>query len=626
MSEKKNNDKQVAMDVAEDSRQAEWHHPSFMAEIFKGNFRWNLLSEYPEQRAVDKKIGDDFIKKVKSVLEKHVNPDQIDTTGKYPKAALEALAKLGCFGMKISKEYGGLGFSSVNYTRVISFISTYCASTAVWLSAHQSIGVPQPLKLFGTEEQKKKYLPQFSKGKISAFALTEPEVGSDPARMKTTAKLSKDGKSYVIDGIKQWCTNGPDADIIIVMALTPPKMIGGREKKQITAFIVETKSPGFEVMHHCSFLGIRGISNGLLRFNKMRVPAENRLGGEGDGLKIAFVTLNAGRLAVPACGAAAGKWCLNVSRAWANERVQWGLPIGKHQAVADKIASMVANTFAMESISTLSAFLADNEKFDIRLEAASAKYFASEVSWKIADDTLQIRGGRGFETGISLKNRGEEYIPIERLLRDIRINRIIEGTSEIMQLFIAREAVDMHFKKAKPLLSKSPEYSLFDKIFCLVKMMFFYLWWYPQQWIYLPFLFFIRARGFDRKNRRHLHKLKRFTKRVARSIFHSMVRFGPALERQQLILAHHVDVGVEIFAMTSMLSRLGLELKKSSKQEERRHLLDLTDFYCRQASRRIHDSFRKIRSNDYVRMKKINQHFLDGNYRWLEDGIYKIYR
>ena len=377
-------------------------------------------------------------------------------------------------------------------------------------------------------------------------------------------------------------------------------------------------------MHHCSFMGIRGISNGLLRFNKLRVPVENRLGKEGDGLKIAYVTLNAGRLAVPACGAAAGKWCLNVSRYWTNERVQWGLPIGKHQAIADKISNMVANTFAMESMSTLTAFLADDEKFDIRLEAASAKYFASEVSWKIADDALQIRGGRGFETAPSLKNRGEEYIPIERLLRDIRINRIIEGTSEIMQLFIAREAVDMHFKMAKPLLSRSKKYSLFDKLFCILKMLFFYVWWYPQQWIYLPFLFFVNVKNLDRKNRRHFHSLKRFTKRVARSIFHNMLRFGPSLEKQQLILAHHVDVGVEIFAMTATLSRLARELKKSSKKKQS-HLLKLTDFYCRQASRRIQDSFRKIRSNDYARMKKINQHFLSGDYRWLEDGIYKIY-
>ena len=232
MNQKNNREKQAAMDVAEDSRQTEWLYPSFMAEIFKGNFRWNLLRNYPEQSAADKKIGDSFIKKVKRVLEKHVNPDEIDTTGEYPKFALEALAKIGCFGMKISKQYGGLGFSSVNYTRVIAFISTYCASTAVWLSAHQSIGVPQPLKLFGTDKQKQKYLPQFSKGKISAFALTERGAGSDPAQMKTTAKISKDGKYYVLDGIKQWCTNGPSADIIIVMALTPSKQIRGREKNK----------------------------------------------------------------------------------------------------------------------------------------------------------------------------------------------------------------------------------------------------------------------------------------------------------------------------------------------------------------------------------------------------------
>jgi alkylation response protein AidB-like acyl-CoA dehydrogenase len=269
------NASQAAMDLAEDSRETSWQFPSFVAELFKGSFRWDLLNPYPEQDPTDKKIGDDYLIKLEDCLRKNVNPGEVDRNAMLPDSAVRALADIGVFGMKIPQEYGGLGFSNMNYIRAIRLIGSYCASTAVWASAHQSIGVPQPLKLFGTKEQKQKYLPRLAKGSISAFALTEPGVGSDPAAMQTTATLSEDGKHYIINGKKLWCTNGPAAEIIVVMALTAPKIVNGKEKKQISAFIVETNTPGFKVDHVCSFLGIRGIRNGLLSFNNVKVPAEN---------------------------------------------------------------------------------------------------------------------------------------------------------------------------------------------------------------------------------------------------------------------------------------------------------------------------------------------------------------
>ncbi len=617
LDQKQIDEKKEAMDIAEDSRQKDWHYPSFMAELFKGNFRWDLMCSYPKQDPKDKKEGDLFIVKLEKCLKKNIDPAEVDKNGKLPPQALKELAKIGAFGMKISKTYGGLGLSVVNYTRAVAFTSTYCASTAVWLSAHQSIGVPQPLKLFGTAAQKKKYLPQFAKGAISAFALTEPNVGSDPAKMMTTAKFSKDDKFYLLNGIKQWCTNGPSADIIIVMALTAPKIIRGKEKKQISAFIVETKTPGFKVLHRCQFMGIRGISNGLLSFKNVKVPVENRIGKEGEGLKISFVTLNAGRLAIPACSAAAGKWCMNVSRNWANNRVQWGNPIGKHQAIAKKLANMSADTFAMESMAFWTAFMADKEKVDIRLEAACAKYYASEAAWNIVDETLQIRGGRGFETDSSLKARGEEGIPVERVLRDIRINRIIEGTSEIMQLFIAREAVDMHFRMAKPLLTPHNVFS--SKITALIKMGFFYFFWYPRQWICLPF--FKRVKMLNGENKKHLSYIKKISKKLAKSVFHSMVRFGPSLERQQLILANHVDIGVNLFTMATMLSKTEYECHQQKKNKQ--SIQSLCDFYCINARERIKNSFHQIRFKNYKKMEKVNHSFLKGDFKWLEEGILK---
>ena len=384
-----------SLELAEESRQAEWQHPSFVSGLFQGGLDWNLIYPFPQQSREDKQTGDIFLKRLEKFLKANLNPDQVDQTREIPKKVMAGLRKMGAFALKIPTQYGGLGFSQVNYNRVIHLISSYCGSTAALLSAHQSIGVPQPLLLFGTEEQKKKYLPRFKKGDISAFALTEPGAGSDPRMMKTTATPIQDGKYYLINGEKLWCTNGNIADVIVVMAQTPPKIVNGKEKPQITAFIVETDTPGFQVAYRCKFMGLNAIQNGVIRFRNLKVPRENIILAEGEGLKLAFSTLNTGRLTLPAAATGLSKWCLWVARRWAKARVQWGCPIGEHEAVASQLSDMSASIFAMEAITWLTSFMADQKKCDIRLEAAMAKLFCSEQGWKVVNEALQIRGGRG---------------------------------------------------------------------------------------------------------------------------------------------------------------------------------------------------------------------------------------
>ncbi|MBI2345309.1 MAG: acyl-CoA dehydrogenase family protein [Deltaproteobacteria bacterium] len=605
--------KTEALEVVESARETVWAAPSFVADLFLGQFRSALLFPYPEQDPEDRCIGDAFCAKVAAFLKANLDADEVDRTGDLPKSVIDGLVQLGCFGMKIPKEYGGLGFSQTNYDRAIALIASHCASTAVWLSAHQSIGVPQPLKLFGTPEQKQKYLPKLAAGAISAFALTEPDVGSDPAKMTTMATPVDNGAAYLLNGEKLWCTNGPVADYLVVVARTPSIVEHGREKKQLTAFIVEKTMPGFEIVRRCDFMGIRGIQNALIRLTNVRVPKENVLWGPGLGLKLALTTLNTGRLTLPASCIGGAKRCLEICRRWANERVQWGQPIGRHEAIGVRLARMAANTFAMEAVTWYACALVDRGGADIRLEAAMAKMFSSEALWELVNDAMQIKGGRGYETAQSLKARGESPDPIERIMRDSRINTIFEGSSEIMRLFIAREALDPHLKVAGELFN--PKAPLAVRLQSAWRMLKFYARWYPRQWFYNP-----RARtpGVPWALRGHLRFVRRASHRLARAIVHAMGRYGPGLERRQMVLWRAVDIGTDLFAMSAAVSRSARMLSRHPGDSTPQML---ADHFCREARRRIRANFRQFFSATDRRAVKAASRFLDGDMAWLEEGI-----
>src|SRR5438552_2902817 len=613
MAEVKSQSAVDAMEVADASRETEWEKPSFVGQLFLGNLHLDLIHPFPEQPADDMAEADEFLTKLERFLAENVDADKIDEQGEYDYSLFDGLNQLGAWGMKIPKEYGGLGFSSTNYNRAIGLVATWCGSTVAWLSAHQSIGVPQPLKLFGTEEQKKRFLPRFAKGAISAFALTEPGVGSDPAKMETRAVPTPDGKGWILNGQKLWCTNGLKAELIVVMAQTPPKVVKGKEKKQISAFILETNTPGVEIAHRCQFMGLRGIGNVLVRFKDVFIPKENLLWNEGQGLKLALITLNTGRLTIPAGCAAGGRRMLEIAQEWANERVQWGAPIGKHEAVAAKLAWMASHTLAMEAIVWLTSGLSDRGNVDLRLEAAMAKLFNTEVAWQCADHLVQIRGGRGYETAQSLRARGEKGYPVERILRDMRINRIFEGTSEIQHLFIAREAVDPHMKRGFKILQ--PETPTGEKIAAAAKAGAHYAAWYPSR--YIGWSRFPKFGEFGRLSG-HMGFVERQSRHLSRSIFHAMMRYQAKLERKQMVLFRIVDIGTDLFAMASSISYATMLAKKGG---DHKNAVDLADVFCREARMRVEANFANFFTDHDDAAYKLVLRLLKGEYDWMQGDM-----
>jgi hypothetical protein len=431
--------------------------------------------------------------------------------------------------------------------------------------------------------------------------------------MSLRADPTEDGSAFILNGEKLWCTNLIKAGVLVVMARTPPKMVNGRERKQITAFIVDVDSPGLEITYRCHFMGLRALYNGIVKFTDVRVPRENMIAKEGQGLKVALTTLNTGRLTIPAACVGLSKRLLDICRKWASERIQWGVPIGQHAAIAGKIAEMAGNVFAMEAMTFLTSALVDRKAGDLRIETAMCKMWATETTWKIADDAMQVRGGRGYETAQSLAGRGEEPIAVERFLRDCRINLIFEGSSEIMRLFIAREALDPHLKVGGAIFNTQlPMSERAKAVFTSGK---FYAGWYPRQW--LPG----DAGKIDNLHdtlHGHVNYAARTSKRLARGLFHAMARYGPKLDREQLLLSRFVGIATELFAISATCSFAQSKMNNGAPSDE---ILSVADYFCCSARMRIDAQFAGAGRNADKRGYNLVQDLLAGKHASLRDGI-----
>ncbi|MFF1923791.1 acyl-CoA dehydrogenase family protein [Streptomyces sp. NPDC058221] len=603
-----------ARQVAEDARERDWHKPSFAKELFLGRFRLDLIHPHPLPSGEDVRRGEEFLARLREFCDTRIDGALIEREARIPDEVVNGLKELGALGMKIDVKYGGLGLTQVYYNRALALVGSASPAIGALLSAHQSIGVPQPLKTFGSQEQKDTFLPRLARSDISAFLLTEPDVGSDPARLATSAV--PDGDDYVLDGVKLWTTNGVVADLLVVMARVPRSE---GHKGGITAFVVEAGSPGITVENRNAFMGLRGLENGVTRFHQVRVPAANRIGPEGAGLKIALTTLNTGRLSLPAMCVGSGKWCLKIAREWSAVREQWGRPVARHEAVGSKIAFIAATTFALEAVVDLSSQMADENRNDIRIEAALAKLYGSEMGCLMADELVQIRGGRGFETADSLAARGERAVPAEQMLRDMRINRIFEGSTEIMHLLIAREAVDAHLKVAGDIID--PDKPLSAKARAGANAAGFYARWLPKLVAgpgQLPGTYaeFHPAGHADLSG--HLRYVERSSRKLARSTFYAMSRWQGRMETKQGFLGRIVDIGAELFAMSAACVRA--ELLRSG-DDHGREAYQLADAFCHQSRVRVEELFTRLWSNTDDLDRRVVDGVLTGTYTWLEEGI-----
>jgi acyl-CoA dehydrogenase family protein 9 len=563
---------------------------SFMKSLFHGIIAEELIFPFPDLGRDERDNTAMILDSVRKFAEANVDAARIDREQTIPRDVLEGMKELGLFGMIIPQEYGGIGLSSRSYARIVQEVAGYDASLAVTLGAHQSIGL-KGILLFGTEAQKNEYLPKLASGEhVGAFALTEPSAGSDAAAIQTRAEASGDGGSYVINGSKIWITNGGFADVFTVFARTSPPERG--QKPKITAFIVE-RGMGVRNGPPEHKLGIRGSSTTEVYFEDVKVPRQNILGEPGRGFKVAMEVLNSGRLGLAAGAVGGARRLIKMAVERVQERKAFGRPIGEFGLIMDKIAVMMAETFAIESMTYLTAGLVDAKVPDYSLESAICKVYASETLWHVVNETLQIAAGIGYM---------QEY-PYERALRDSRINLIFEGTNEILRCFVALSG--MH----------GPGKELADVVRAMRE---------PIKGFGLLSDFAVRkARTTlrrERMTRAHpvLSKeavvFEEYTSELMKNVDKVLRKHGREIAEMQYTQRRVAEMAMELYAIASCLSRATRAIEKRGEEGARREI-DLTTIFVASAERRLEEIVRSFDKNDDELRKSVaSRTYADGGY------------
>jgi acyl-CoA dehydrogenase family protein 9 len=555
---------------------------SFMKSLFFGEIREELVFPYPEVSPQSAETVRMIVDAFEKYAKEHVKSAEWDEKGAMPREVVQSLSELGLMGLAVSEDLGGLGLPQSAYARIFQTISQADSSLAVTLGAHQSIGY-KALLLFGNDEQKKRFLPRLASGElIASYCLTEPGSGSDAASIKTKAMLSPDKSHYLIKGSKLWITNGGIASFLTVFAKVEER-VGDEVKERVSCFLVELPSEGVEVGPAEHKLGIRASWTNAIHFDNVKVPVENRLGDIGDGFKIAMGVLNHGRLGLASGSVGGARNCLKASITHANERVQFKKKIGEFGMIKEKIGRMTTNLYAAESMVHVTTSLIDRGGIDYSMESAIAKIFCSEVVWEAVDENIQIWGGNGYM---------KEY-PYERWMRDARINRIFEGTNEVLRAFVALSGMQGPGQELSG-LSEAIKHPL--KGLGLVS----------------DFAFRRVKKGVLGVNLTQEHPalkkyssvLEEYTVELSRNVNSLIMRHGKQIHLKQFAQKRIADIAIDLFAMFCVLSRVSSALKKKGAENCELELALIESFFTK-ANRRCRGNFKAIDRNDDDAMKLI---------------------
>jgi alkylation response protein AidB-like acyl-CoA dehydrogenase len=542
--------------------------------LYWGRFVTDWVFPYPTLGAERPKV-ESALARLKEFCAANLDPESIDRQADIPRSVIDGLARLGVLGMTAPEALGGRGLSQGAYCKILEEVGSRCSSTSIFVNAHHSIGM-RALLLFGTDEQRRRWLPALIRGEtLAAFALTEPEAGSDAANVQTSATPSDDGSHYVLNGQKRYITNGGIAGVLTVMARTP---VPGREGTAITAFMVTPDMPGFRVIEaRAEKLGIRGTATSKLAFENMPVPRENILGPLGKGLKVALTVLDFGRTTFGACCTGAAKTCLRLAVEHANTRRQFGRTLGEFELVQAKIARMASWTYAIEAMTTVTAGMIDRGIEDSMLETAMLKVYSTEALWTIVNDAFQIHGGAAYFTDR----------PLERMLRDARINQIGEGANEVLTSFIAMVGMrgpGEHLRDIRDAVFSRRRYGVVPRFLA-------------QQAAVRLRTPKVPVRSASLKP--HARELGRLIRRFASAVQGAMFRHREEILERQLVHERIARAAMELYAMACVLSRRDAELAGDLPEDPVTGLRgDAANMALRSSARRIRDDLHALNDND----------------------------